>query len=72
VRQEYRRMVGPEAEDFFHEFGDAIEIADEDLNRLTVTDVDEPGQPKHTFREVLDDIRAAWDGRPCFVASTEF
>lgn len=71
-RLEYRKTVGDEEADIhFREFGDPIQMSEEELDKLTIVDVDEPGQPRHTFRKALDDVRESgkW---PAFIASTEY
>ena len=72
IRAAYRLQVGEEADTFFEEFGPAIEIPDDQLDKMTITDVDEVGHPKHTFREALNEIIASGKTEPCFVATTEY
>ena len=71
AREEYRRMIGHRAADEeFADFGEAVQMSEEDLDRLEIVEVDEPGQPKMTFREALNDViaRKSW---PITIASTE-
>jgi hypothetical protein len=56
-----------EARELCAEFGEPQEISEADLDRLTITDVDDPGQPKRTFREAL-----AQRTTPGFIATTEY
>ena len=49
----YLRDIGFEGIEYVQEYGEPDEIPDADLDRMIVTDVDEPGQPKQTFREAL-------------------
>jgi hypothetical protein len=49
------------------EFGPAQEVSDESLDRMNVVHVDEPGQPKQTFREFLSVFT-----QPGFFAGTEY
>lgn len=60
----YLADVGDEAREEVKEYGPAREITNLEL---TVCDVDEPGQPKHTLREILGGIK-----KPGFVATTEY
>ena len=72
AREEYRGMIGKqEADEEFAEFGEAIQMSEEDLDRLEIVDVDEPGQPKQTFRAALNDVIAR-KASPISIASTEY
>lgn len=48
----YLLDIGDEGKDLIEEFGPARELDETELDGLVV-DVDEPGQPKHSFRQLL-------------------
>lgn len=73
VRAAYRQTVGSdEADAHFAEFGEAKELPESKLDSFVVIDVDEPGHPKHTAREILAEILASKQEIPCAIASTEY
>lgn len=53
------------------DFGPAIEVEKEALDRLTIVDVDEVGHPTQTFREALNEAMAR-NETACFIATTEY
>jgi hypothetical protein len=71
AQEAYRQDTDPDGAEFIAEFGPAIEVSDDALDRLKVADVDEPGQPTRTFREALNEAIAAGRGA-CFIATSEY
>ena len=66
---EYLKIVGDDSSsrEMLEEFGPPQEMSSEDARRLMVTDVDEIGQPKHSFAELLKMCT-----EPTILASTEY
>ncbi len=58
----YLADVGEEAREYCDEFGPPEEVSGDALDKMIV-DVDEPGQPKHSFRELLAAIKGT-EARP--------
>jgi hypothetical protein len=68
---EFLKSYGGEQE-YLDEFGPPVELTAEEMSRMILTDVDEPGQPKHTFQEALDEMIKVGVEFPTFFASTEY
>lgn len=68
---EFIKSYGGEQE-CLDEFGPPVEVTAEGMATMIVTDVDEPGQPKRTFQQALDEMVAAGIEFPTFFASTEY
>jgi hypothetical protein len=63
----YIHDVGEEAREYVEEFGAAEEVGGDELNQRTVVEIDEPGQPTHTFAELLATCK-----EPGFFCTTEY
>jgi len=72
AREEYVKIVGEEeAREPLEEFGEPEEVSYADLDRMTITSVDDAGHPTQTFRQALDEIIAS-GAKVGFVATTEY
>lgn len=63
----YREDIGPEVDEYMADFGEPEQMSEEDLDKLKIADIDEPGHPSQTFREALVKL-----GKPGFIATTEY
>jgi len=63
----YRADAGPDADEYMEEFGVPVEMADSDAKLMRIVEVDEPGHPSKSFKEVLLEMT-----EPGFIASTEY
>lgn len=66
AKASWQETCGP---DECEEFEDAYELTDEDMDRLKITDHDDPKSPRLTFREYLEQMKPT---RPDMFASTEY
>ncbi len=67
AKTSFQATCGPMDED--EAFDDPYELTDEDMDRLKITDHDDPKAPKQTFREYLYQMKPT---RPDMFASTEY
>ena len=67
AKADYLDTVGPMSDD--EAFDDPHELSDEDMDRLKITDVDDPKATKPTFREYLKQMAPR---APGMFASTEW
>lgn len=68
----YREMVGDDvADEDIADFGLPEMMNDEQLDRMKIVEIDEPGHPTHTFRQALKEVEdsGVW---PAFIATTEY
>lgn len=77
-KREVREYLGSiydenEASEYIEENGGIHELTQEEFNEGMIVCVDEPGQPKISYMENLQDL--IWfgpDGIPCIFATTEY
>lgn len=62
----WQATCGPDESETFE---DAYELTDADMDRLKITDHDDPKAPRLTFRQYLDQMKPT---RPDMFASTEY